>query len=82
MLPKKIQQIIKDNIFALLEGEVVELDHAKGNTLYIDVKVDGMDQTQKYYWVKVNCRRCFGDCYWSDLFLVNEFGEVKPLTRA
>jgi hypothetical protein len=77
----KIQQLIKDHMFALLEGETIEVDTALKGTLYISVSLDGMAQGQQMYWVKINCKSCFHNTYWSDTFLVNEFGEEQGYTR-
>lgn len=74
----KIQQIIKENIFALLEGETIELDTVVKGTLYINVSLDSKDQ--QCYWIKVHCKSCFSNCYWNDFIMVNEFGEEQSFT--
>ena len=76
MLPEVLQEFIKENIFAILTGEVVEIDKSVDGCHYLTVYLYEYDNRNKCYWVRFNKK--FERMHMHDYACVNEFGEQQP----
>ena len=77
MLPEVLQEFIKENIFAILSKEVVEIDKGIESQHFVSVYLYEPDQRRpEIYWLRLD--KEFAGMSMHDYVCVNEFGEQQP----